>query len=87
MKHILATAFVMLAFFGLGVLAQWQKTPPSPIPPVAYAQFCGNIVVVETAKTAMFEQFEAQGCNDVHFVDLGDGYWLAYGVKTVREWQ
>jgi len=86
-KRIASAVLIIVALCGLVVWGQWQKNPPPQPLPVAYAQFCGNIVVLETAKTAMFEQFTAQGCNDVHFVDLGEGYWLAYGVKTVREWQ
>lgn len=83
---VLAIIVIVAAAIG-GVIAQTQKNPPNPVPPVASAQFCGNIVVITAAKTALFEQMQAEGCAVTHFVDLGEDYWLAYGVKITREMQ
>lgn len=65
--------------------AQTQKMPPNPIPPAASAQICGNLVINTASKTSIFELLQSEGCAVTHFVDLGDDYWLAYGVKVVIE--
>jgi hypothetical protein len=86
MKHIYAI-IALLVLLAIAVVSQAQKMPPPQPLPVAYAQFCGNIVIVTAAKTAMFEQMQSDGCAVTHFVDLGDDYWLAYGVRVTREMQ
>lgn len=75
----------LIAALAVAILAQTQRTPPNPLPPAASAQICGNLVISAAAKTPVFETLQADGCAVTHFVDLGDGYWLAYGVKVVIE--
>lgn len=57
----------------------------SPEYPAAIAKFCGNVVVREKEKSIMFDQIQAEGCEDAHFVHIRDGWYLAFGTRVLME--
>ena len=52
------------------------------LPPPAVARLCGNFTVREEGKIKATQKVLSQGCDNVTFVHIGDGWWLAYGVKV-----
>lgn len=52
--------------------------------PTAVAKLCGNHVVHDSYKEKAITMVTAQGCQKVEMVDLGDGYYLVYGVRVLR---
>ncbi len=59
-----------------------QKTETHTLPP-ATAVLCGNEIVGGAKKVALFEQMQSEGCEDIHFVHVGDGFYLGYGTMVL----
>lgn len=77
MKQNYLRSALLILILALAIFAQ----PPNPIP--ARAEICGNLYVTEKQKVAAFEYLLSEGCNDIHFVYIGKGQFLAYGTKVL----
>lgn len=60
-----------------------QRTNHNIKPPPAVAILCGNIIVPHAQKNALFEQMQAEGCEDIHFLHVGNGHYLGYGTRVL----
>jgi H+/gluconate symporter-like permease len=80
------SAFVFLAVVALitviAVLAQ-DASRPAALPPPAVAKICGNFVIPAERKIGAFQRIQAEGCEDVRFIHVGEGQWLAYGTRVL----
>jgi hypothetical protein len=88
-RIILAATLIILAS---SLFAQRTRTrseiadaPPYPIPPEAHAEFCSNVVVPAEQKESAFLEMQTEGCQNMQFVELTDGYWLAFGTRVIRQ--
>jgi hypothetical protein len=55
----------------------------APDQPVAVAKFCGNFVVHGSSKSKVFERIQAEGCENIQFVHIENGYYLAFGTRVL----
>lgn len=68
---------------GALLLGQEMRSHPHVQPPPATAVLCGNEIVGGQKKLALFETMQSQGCEDIHFIHVGDGFYLGYGTMVI----
>lgn len=82
--NFLTIAGLMALFIAaLSYLPDETRAAASKRPPSATAKLCGNRVVRDQQKTAEFVRLQAEGCDDVRFVHVGGGWWLAFGTRIL----
>lgn len=74
---------IILGGGGFLLLGQGLRSQPHIQPPPAIARLCGNVAVRQEKKQDLFERMQAEGCERVEFVHIGDGWWLGYGVRVI----
>jgi hypothetical protein len=84
MKILFCVLVLALALSAQTLVKKHESVEQFPAAPEAQAQLCLNQVIPESAKESAFLDMQSQGCQDVHFEYLSDGYWLAYGIKVIR---
>lgn len=82
--RIISSLILLAAALIIGAAGIAQERPKqSALPVPAVAKICGNIVIPAERKTGAFQRIQAEGCEDVRFIHIGEGYWLAYGTKVL----
>ena len=56
-----------------------RKVPQTP----ALVKICGNVQVQEHHKLDLFLQMQAEGCENINFQYVADGFWIGWGTRVI----